>query len=67
MIKYKPCDPLHLKAIEPLQAESLPFAIQFQGVSGTQLINLGRMKDWVDLAVAQWFWAQGPWIGNPVA
>ena len=45
MIKYKPCDPLHLKATEPLQAESLPFAIQFQGVSGTQLINLGRMRD----------------------
>ena len=30
--------------------DSLLFTIQFLGVPGTQLINLGRMKNWVDLA-----------------
>ena len=33
-----------LKATEPLRGDSLLFAIQFRGVPGTQLIDLGRMK-----------------------
>ena len=28
------------------------------------VIDLERMKGWVDLGVTQRFWAQGPWIGN---
>ena len=33
-----------LKATEPLRGDSLLFTIQFPGVPGTQLIDLGRMK-----------------------
>ena len=33
-----------LNATEPLQGDSLLFAIQFPGVPGIQLIYLGRMK-----------------------
>ena len=33
-----------LKATEPLRGDSLLFTIQFPGVYGTQLIDLGRMK-----------------------
>ena len=32
------------KATEPLRGDSLLFTIQFAGVPGTQLIDLGRMK-----------------------
>ena len=33
-----------LKATEPLRGDSLLFTIQFPGVPGAQLIDLGRMK-----------------------
>ena len=33
-----------LKATEPLRVHSLLFTIQYPGVRGTQLIDLGRMK-----------------------
>ena len=32
----------------------------------THLIDLGRIKDWVDLGATQWFWTREPWIRNPV-
>ena len=35
------------------------------GVSGTQLINLGRMKGLVNLGETQWFWTLGSFIRNP--
>ena len=54
-----------LKAIEPLRGDSLLFTTRSPGVSGTHLINPGRMKIWVDLGATQWFWNQDPWIGNP--
>ena len=41
---------------EPLGGDSLLFITQFQGVPGTNLIDLGRVKGWVDLWVTQWFW-----------
>ena len=44
-----------LKATEPAQRDSLLFTIQFPGVPGTQLIDLGRMKGLVDLGATQWF------------
>ena len=44
-----------LKATEPLRGNSLPFPIHTPGVPGTQLIDLGKMKDRVDLEVTQWF------------
>ena len=31
------------------------FTIQFPGVPDTQLIDIGRMKGWVDLGATQWF------------
>ena len=40
------------KATEPLQGDSLLFTIQFPGVPGTRLIDLRRMKGWVDLTNA---------------
>ena len=60
MIKKKPYDPFYLKATEPLPGESLHFTIQFSGVPGTQLINLRRMKDRVDLGANQLFWTEDP-------
>ena len=54
-----------LKATEPLRGDSLLFTIQFPVVHGTHLINLGSMKDWVDLRATQWFWTWDPWIENP--
>ena len=38
-----------LKATEPLQEDSLLFTTQSPGVTGTHLINLGRMKGCVSL------------------
>ena len=43
-----------LKVSKPVREDSLLFAIQFPRVSGTHLINLGRMKDWIDLGATQW-------------
>ena len=37
-------DGVYLKATEPLGGDSLLLTIQFPRVSGTQLIDLGRMK-----------------------
>ena len=53
------------KVSEPPQGDSLFFTIQFPGVSGVQLIDLNKKKDWVDPGATQWFWIQNPWIGNP--
>ena len=66
MMKQKPYEPFYLKPPVPLQGDSLLFTIQSPGVSGTQLIHLGRMKGLVALTATQWFWADDPWIGNPV-
>ena len=37
---------------------------KFPEFSGPHLINLGRMKGWVDLGVTKWFWTGDPWIGK---
>ena len=55
-----------LKATEPLRGDSLLFTTQFPRFPNTHLINLGRMKDWVNLGVTKWFWAWDPWNGNSV-
>ena len=55
-----------LKSTEPLQGGSLLFISQFREIPGTHLINLGRMKDWLDLGVTWSLWTQDHWIGNPV-
>ena len=51
-----------LKATEPLWADSLLFTIKCPEISGTHLINLGRMKGWVNLGATQWFWTQDHWF-----
>ena len=38
-----------LKATEPPCGGSLLFTTKFPEITGTHLINLGMMKDWVDL------------------
>ena len=38
-----------LSARKPLRGDSLPFAIKFPRGHATHLIDLGRMKGWVDL------------------
>ena len=56
----------YLKATEPLQEGSLLFTSKFPEISRTHLIDIGKMKDRVDLGAIQWFWTRDPWIGNPV-
>ena len=51
--------------LEQLWGGSLPFTNKFPEIPGTHFINIGRIKDWVNLGVTQWFWTRDPWIGNP--
>ena len=51
--------------LQPLRGGSLLFTIQFPEIPGTHFIDLGRMKDWVNLGATQWFRTRDPWIGNP--
>ena len=44
-----------LKGTKPLQGDSLLFTTQSLGVPGTHLIDLGRVKDWVNLTATQRF------------
>ena len=48
------------KATEPLRGGSLLFTPKFPEIPGTHLINLGRMKGWVNLGVTQWFSTRAP-------
>ena len=54
-----------LKSTEPLQGGIFLFLTQFREISGTNLINLGRMKGWFDLGATPSLWKQGHWTGNP--
>ena len=51
--------------LEPLQGGSLLFTTKFPEIPGTDFIDLGRMKSWVDLGATQLFWTRDPWIVNP--
>ena len=44
-----------VKATERLRRDSLLFTTQFPGVPGTHLIDLERMKSWVQLGATQRF------------
>ena len=55
-----------LKATEPLQGNSLLFTTKFLKISGTHLIDIGKMQCWVDLGVINKFRTRDPSIGNPV-
>ena len=54
-----------LKATEPLRGSSLLFTTKFWEIPGTHLINLGRMKSWIDLGATRWLWTWDYWIVNP--
>ena len=45
-----------LKATEPLWGSNSLFTRKFPEILGTHLIELKRMKGWVDLEATQWFW-----------
>ena len=49
-----------LKALEQLREDTLLFTSEFLEVIGTHLINLQKMKDWVDFGATQQFWTQAP-------
>ena len=51
--------------LEPLWRGSLLFTTKFPKIPGPRVINLKRMKGWVDLGATQWFWIWDPWIVNP--
>ena len=42
-----------LKAAEPLQQDSLILTINVPGIPVTHLIDLGRMKDWLNIDVVK--------------
>ena len=44
-----------LKATESLQGDSLFFTTKSPGISGSHLIDLGRMEEWVYLRATLWF------------
>ena len=52
-----------LKATEPLQGDSLLCTTQSPVAPGTHLINLRRMKSWVDLGATQQFSTWDPELG----
>ena len=52
-----------LKATEPLKEDSLLFTTKFPEIPGTHLIDLGRVKDCVDLGVTQCFEHGTPELG----
>ena len=53
-------------SLEPLRGGSLILlTTKLPEIHGTHFINLGRMKGWVNLGTAQWFWIQELWVGNP--
>ena len=49
--------------LEPLRGGNLLFTIKFLEIPCTHLIDLGRMKAWVDLQATQWFWTRDPGVG----
>ena len=53
--------------LEPLQEGSLLFTTKFPEIPGAHFIDLGRMKDWVDLGATQWTWTRDPCIANPAS
>ena len=49
-----------------IQWGSLLFTTKFPEISGSHLIDLGRIKGWVDLGATQKFWTKDFWIANPL-
>ena len=55
-----------LNATEPLPGDNLLFATKSPKIVDTHLIDVEKMKNWVDLKAIQWFWILDPSIGNSV-
>ena len=53
--------------LAPLRGSSLLFTTNSPEIPGSDFIDLGRMKSWVDLGDTRWFWTWDPWIGNPAS
>ena len=53
-------------ATETLQGGNLLCTTKLPEIPSTHLINLGRMKGWVNLGANPWFRTQNPWTGNSV-
>ena len=49
------------KAAAALRGDSFLFTIQFPWVTCNQLIDLKKMKSWVDLGATQWLWTREFW------
>ena len=49
-----------LQVTEPLQGGILLFTTKLQGIPGSHLINLGKVKDRVNLGATNWFWTRYP-------
>ena len=54
-----------LTATEALQGDSLHLSTKSSEVHGTHMINLEKLKGWVDLWPPTGYWAYAPWMGNP--
>ena len=48
---------------KPVYEDILLFTTKFPQIPGTNLINLGRMKGWVNLGTTEWFWTHDPELG----
>ena len=46
--------------LEPLWKGSLLFTTKSLEIPGTHVIDLGRMKGWVDLGATHGFWTRDP-------
>ena len=44
-----------LEVTKPLQRDNLPLPTKFPECPGTHLINLRRIKGWVNLGATHWF------------
>ena len=50
---------------KPLRGNSLLLITRFPVLLGTHLVNLRRMKGWVELGATKQFWTWNTWIENP--
>lgn len=53
------------KAREPLWGDSLLFTTKSPEILGTYLIDLKRMKGWIDLGSTKLLWTRAHWVINP--
>lgn len=59
-------DEIQLPHRDRLRGDSLLFTGMSLEIPDAPLIDLWRMKGWVDLGATKWFWTQDPSTANPV-